>query len=119
MWFPTALLPSQGVQWTAIDDATALATLTGPEVHGTWTWSHTRTRVEFHPDAPFRHQLRYTLHVGGAVQDARGRHLNYEQCIDMHSAQWAWEQMRGGHHPGTGWKHQTGSYGMFLWFETG
>lgn len=28
MWFPTALLPSQGVGWTAIDDSRALATLT-------------------------------------------------------------------------------------------
>jgi len=28
-WFPTALLPSQGVTWTAIDDTRALATLTG------------------------------------------------------------------------------------------
>jgi hypothetical protein len=27
-WFPTALLPSQGVAWSAIDDARALATLT-------------------------------------------------------------------------------------------
>jgi hypothetical protein len=27
-WFPTALLPSQGVQWTAIDDSSARATLT-------------------------------------------------------------------------------------------
>jgi len=28
VWFPTALLPSQGVQWSEIDDSTALATLT-------------------------------------------------------------------------------------------
>lgn len=27
-WFPTALLPSQGVRWTAIDDSTARATIT-------------------------------------------------------------------------------------------
>ena len=27
VWFPTALLPSQGVRWTAIDDERALATL--------------------------------------------------------------------------------------------
>lgn len=31
VWFPTALLPSQVVTWTAVDDASALATLTeGP-----------------------------------------------------------------------------------------
>lgn len=28
MWYPTALLPSQGVHWTAIDDTSARATLT-------------------------------------------------------------------------------------------
>jgi len=31
VWYPTALLPSQGVTWTAVDDASAQATLTdGP-----------------------------------------------------------------------------------------
>lgn len=30
-WYPTALLPSQGVRWTAVDDQSAIATLTdGP-----------------------------------------------------------------------------------------
>lgn len=28
VWFPTALLPSQGVVWTALDDSSARATLT-------------------------------------------------------------------------------------------
>ncbi|MBI4501216.1 MAG: hypothetical protein HY700_08650 [Gemmatimonadetes bacterium] len=28
VWFPTALLPREGLDWTAIDDSTALATLT-------------------------------------------------------------------------------------------
>jgi hypothetical protein len=32
-WYPTALLPSQGVQWTAVDDDSALATL----VDGTYS----------------------------------------------------------------------------------
>jgi hypothetical protein len=26
-WYPTALLPSQGVQWSAVDDRSALATM--------------------------------------------------------------------------------------------
>jgi len=37
-WLPTALLPSQGVSWTAIDDSRALATITG---------GSTTTSVEF------------------------------------------------------------------------
>lgn len=31
-WFPTALLPSQGVQWTPVDDTTARATVTDSDV---------------------------------------------------------------------------------------
>jgi hypothetical protein len=40
-WFPTALLPRQGVSWTAIDDARARATLTAGE---------TTVSLEFHFD---------------------------------------------------------------------
>ena len=86
---------------------------------GTWTWSQNRTRLEFHANAPLRNQFRYTMHMGGAVQDAHGHHLNYEHCINMHNAEWAWEQMMGGHHDGAGWRHQNGSTGVFFWFETG
>jgi len=39
MWFPTALLPSQGVRWTAIDSTSARATLTD---------SHTAVSLDFH-----------------------------------------------------------------------
>jgi hypothetical protein len=31
-WYPTALLPGQGVTWTAIDDRSALATLTDDDI---------------------------------------------------------------------------------------
>jgi hypothetical protein len=92
--------------------------LTGPAVAGTWMWTLGQQRLEFHPDAPLRHQFRYTFHMGGGVQDAAGRHLSYEHCINMHGAEWVWEQMMGGHHPGMGWRHQNGSYGVSFWFET-
>ena len=39
VWFPTALLPSEGVKWSAIDDSRALATLTD---------SGTTVSLEFH-----------------------------------------------------------------------
>ena len=42
MWFPTALLPSQGVRWTARDDTSAVATLTDGPVS---------VSLEFHFDA--------------------------------------------------------------------
>lgn len=37
-WYPTALLPGQGVTWTAIDDHSALATLTDGDISITLTF---------------------------------------------------------------------------------
>jgi hypothetical protein len=37
-WYPTALLPSQGVRWEAVDDQSALATLTDGEISLTMTF---------------------------------------------------------------------------------
>jgi hypothetical protein len=93
--------------------------LTGPRVPGTWSWSQDHTHLEFHPDAPLRNQFRYTVHLGGAIQDTQGHHLNYEQCLNMHGGQWAWGHMMGGHQMGAGWMHGNGSYGVFFGFETG
>lgn len=42
MWFPTSLLPSQGVRWSARDDTSAIATLTD---------GATSVSLEFHFDA--------------------------------------------------------------------
>jgi len=36
-WYPTALLPSQGVRWTAVDDRSAKATLTDGDIEVTLT----------------------------------------------------------------------------------
>jgi hypothetical protein len=44
-WYPTALLPSQGVRWTGIDDRSALAALTDGSVS-------VALRFTFHPDGP-------------------------------------------------------------------
>jgi hypothetical protein len=37
-WYPTALLPSQGVQWTAVDDRRAQATLADHDTHVSLTF---------------------------------------------------------------------------------
>jgi hypothetical protein len=37
-WYPTALLPSQGVHWEAVDDSAAKATLTDGEIAATLTF---------------------------------------------------------------------------------
>lgn len=44
-WYPTALLPSQGVRWEAVDDSSALATLTDGAISLTMTF-------RFHPEGP-------------------------------------------------------------------
>jgi hypothetical protein len=44
-WYPTALLPSQGVRWEAVDDTAARATLTDGDISLTMTF-------RFHPDGP-------------------------------------------------------------------
>ena len=38
LWYPTALLPSQGVRWQAVDDQSARATLTDGVITRTWTF---------------------------------------------------------------------------------
>lgn len=55
-WYPTALLPSQGVQWQPVDDRTALATLSDGAVQCT-------LRVRFDPR---------THLIAGVHADARG-----------------------------------------------
>ncbi|MFI5310715.1 MAG: DUF6920 family protein [Gemmatimonadales bacterium] len=66
-WFPTALLPSQGARWTAIDDSTARATLTdggttvsmeftfdaNGEITGTSTPSRYRAMKDHYETAPW------------------------------------------------------------------
>lgn len=44
-WYPTALLPGQGVRWTGLDERSALATLVDGSVSVT-------LRFTFHPDGP-------------------------------------------------------------------
>lgn len=50
VWYPTALLPSQGVQWTPVDEQTAEAALT---------------------DGPLTVRLRFSFHADGTVASIR------------------------------------------------
>jgi len=59
VWFPTALLPGQGVQWSAIDDRRALATLTD---------GNTTVSLEFHFDE--------TGEIAGVYSPGRYREVN-------------------------------------------
>jgi hypothetical protein len=100
--------------------------LDGPEVQGHWEWSHENRHLTFQPDEPLQHQHRYTLHVGGGVEDEQGRQLNFEQHRHAHGGEYVHEHefgsgagMMGGHeHTGDGWQHQNGSLGMSFSFTT-
>jgi len=74
-WYPTALLPSEGVRWTGLDDRSASASLTDGAASVT-------LRFTFHPDGPvdtvFAEARART--VGGALAPTpwQGRFWNYE-----------------------------------------
>ena len=56
LWYPTALLPSQGVRWEAIDDNSARATLTDgtTTVSGVFQFNADGTIATFRADARYR-----------------------------------------------------------------
>jgi hypothetical protein len=79
-WYPTALLPSQGVRWQAIDDSSARATLTDGAISVTLTF-------RFQPDGPIdtmRAESRGRA-VGGVTVATpwQGRFWNYEMHDGM------------------------------------
>ncbi len=76
VWFPTALLPGQGVTWTAIDDRRALATLTdsGTSVSLEFRFNDRDEVAEVFTSGRWREvEGNYLLTPWG------GRHLNYEE----------------------------------------
>lgn len=74
-WYPTALLPSQGVQWTAVDDSSAKATLRDGDISLTLLFRFD----EAGPIASVRAEARART-VGGKVIPTpwEGRWRNYE-----------------------------------------
>jgi hypothetical protein len=74
-WYPTALLPSQGVQWKAIDDHSAQATMTDEELSLTLTF---RFQADGTIDT-FRAEARERVVNGRTVTAPwQGRVWNYE-----------------------------------------
>lgn len=78
-WYPTALLPSQGVSWAAVDERTADATLTDGDIALTM-------RFVFAPDGP----------IESVRADARG--YTTGERIEMHPWEGRWSNYgeRGG-----------------------
>lgn len=78
-WYPTALLPSQGVRWLPVDDASARATLVDGGLSLTMTFS-------FEPDGTMR----------SARAAARGRTLAGKIVMTPWEGRWSDVQERDG-----------------------
>lgn len=77
-WYPTALLPSAGVQWTRVDDGSADATLRDGVV---------RVTLRFHFGAD---------HLIQRVSGQRGRMLKGQMVMSSWEGQWSDYQMHNG-----------------------
>jgi hypothetical protein len=75
-WYPTALLPSQGVRWEAVDDRSAYATLTEDDIYITMLFTFNEEGLI---DAVCAEERGRT--VGGEVVPTpwQGRFWNYEE----------------------------------------
>ena len=80
VWYPTALLPSQGVIWTGRDERSALATLTTGETSVTMLFRFNDAGLieSVHADAR-------TRAVDGVTMETpwQGRHWNYQKRNSM------------------------------------
>jgi hypothetical protein len=77
-WYPTALLPSAGVRWSAVDDHSADATLTDGAV---------RVSLRFHFGSD---------HLISRVSGQRGRTIQGQIMMTPWEGQWSDYQMRNG-----------------------
>lgn len=101
--------------------------ITGPEVMGSWMMEGNGTHMRFVPEAGLKEGTRYTIHLGGGLQDAEGHMVDLETHGTGMGGMWAdgammTGGMMGGHqhpHMGSGWQHpENGSYGMVFTFTT-
>lgn len=78
-WYPTALLPSQGVRWEAVDEHSARATMTDGELSLTLTFT-------FDPQGPIK----------SVRSDARGRTEGGKVVMRPWEGRWSDHQLRDG-----------------------
>ena len=95
VWYPTALLPGHGVEWEAIDERAARATLTDGEVSVSLIFRFGDDGLVKSVEAPSR-----TRTVDGESEPApwRGRFWNYEARSGMHiplEGEVAWVEPEG------------------------
>lgn len=101
--------------------------INGVVVPGTWVLSQDRTTITFTPDEPLKPATTYLIHLGGGIQDAQHRYLNWERHGFQLGGEWCTGEQMGpgpgapmGHqyHQGPGWQHSNGMYGMIFTFTT-
>lgn len=100
--------------------------VTGPEVMGSWMMQDGATVMRFVPEAGLKEGTRYTIHLGGGLEDAGGHRVDLATHGMSMGGLWAdgtmmHGGMMGGDHPhtGEGWRHpENGSYGMVFGFTT-
>ncbi|MGD2067172.1 MAG: Ig-like domain-containing protein [Gemmatimonadota bacterium] len=107
--------------------------VTGPEVPGAWRLSDDLRTLTFTPASLLQPGTTYTIHLGGGMMDADGRHVDFDAHGDRMGGVWASPAMMGrgmmgsgmmggavgDRHMGPGWQHPTnGSYGMVFTFTT-
>ena len=108
--------------------------VTGPTHPIGCEWSEDHATLTCMPEAPLEPHARYMLHLGGGMRDADGAPVQLDpgHC----NGQWVGAEgpmapgmghggMPDGSHGGepwtgmgSGWRHQNGSYGMGVTFET-
>jgi len=80
-WYPTALLPSQGVRWEAVDDTSAKATLTDGEITVTLLFRFNDEGL-----------------IESAYAEARGRTVEGRVLPTPWEGRWGYYELRGGMH---------------------
>lgn len=94
--------------------------LSGTDVSIACSWSDGQRTMFCRPDLPLAPGTRHTVHVGGGMMDAAGRHVGMGRYGGGMGGQWASGSMMGGQSScrGTDWMHENGSYGMAFEFTT-
>ena len=102
------------------------ASVSGPLVPGTATWSPDRTVLTFTPAAALKARTTYVLHLAPALRALTGERLNRAACERLGGRTVTPGMLGSGPHggmngnwsPGHGWRATDGTLGMIFTFTT-
>lgn len=98
--------------------------LGGPVVPIDCGWDASRTTLTCVPSSSLKPGTRYALHLGGAMMDAGGYPVDFDQYGPGMGGQWAFAGPMGQLHGGMpwsmmgSWRGGNGAYGMVFFFTT-